>query len=119
MAGSRQPTYECPVEFALDVLGGKWRSVILAYLKEAPRRYGELRSLIPKLSEKMLTQRLHELEDQGLVERQAHVGGAHAYRLSARGESLRPVLEALYALGTRLADESGVRIAASAASESE
>src|SRR5688500_2379772 len=97
-------THECPVELALDLLGGKWRAVILAYLKEAPRRYGELRALIPRLSEKMLTQRLRELEDTALVERQPE-GAYHVYRLTARGESLRPVLEALYALGVRLADD--------------
>jgi DNA-binding HxlR family transcriptional regulator len=101
---------ECPVEIALELLGGKWRAVILAYLKEAPRRYGELRALIPRLSEKMLTQRLRELEEAGLVERQA-VDAHHVYRLTARGESLRPVLEALYALGERLAEEDGIDVA--------
>ena len=44
MARPSQGPYECPVEFLLDVLGGKWRSVILAHLKQGPRRYGELRS---------------------------------------------------------------------------
>ena len=101
---------ECPVEIALELLGGKWRAVILAYLKEAPRRYGELRALIPRLSEKMLTQRLRELEEAGLVERQPE-GAFHVHRLTARGESLRPVLEALYALGERLAEEDGIAVA--------
>jgi DNA-binding HxlR family transcriptional regulator len=109
MTRPSQGPYECPVEFLLDVLGGKWRSVILAHLKQGPRRYGELRRLIPKLSEKMLTQRLRELEAHGLVERLPD--GAHApYRLTARADRLRPVLQALYDMGERLAEETGVRI---------
>ena len=50
--------YGCPVEFALDALGGKWKTVIIARIKQGPLRYSELRRLIPSLSDKMLTQRL-------------------------------------------------------------
>ncbi|MER9076558.1 helix-turn-helix transcriptional regulator [Mesorhizobium sp. M0904] len=46
--------YGCPVEFALDALGGKWKTVILARIKEQPMRYSDLRRLIPSLSDKML-----------------------------------------------------------------
>ena len=59
--------YGCPVEFALDMLGGKWKTVILARIKEQPMRYSELRRMIPSLSEKMLSQRLKELVDAGFV----------------------------------------------------
>lgn len=52
--------YGCPVELSLDVLGGKWKSVILARLKDGPLRYGELRTLVSGLSDKMLTERLHD-----------------------------------------------------------
>ncbi|TIT77644.1 MAG: helix-turn-helix transcriptional regulator, partial [Mesorhizobium sp.] len=47
--------YGCPVEFALDALGGKWKTVILARIKEQPLRYSELRRMTPSLSDKMLT----------------------------------------------------------------
>ncbi|TIT84977.1 MAG: helix-turn-helix transcriptional regulator, partial [Mesorhizobium sp.] len=47
--------YGCPVELALDALGGKWKTVILARIKERPLRYSELRRMIPSLSDKMLT----------------------------------------------------------------
>ena len=91
--------YGCPVEFALDVLGGKWKPVILARLKDAPLRYGELRRLIPGLSDKMLTQRLRDLEDGGLIVRE-HVGdGVRLYALSARGRTLRPLLQSLHDWG--------------------
>src|SRR4051812_22027803 len=53
-------TYGCPVELTLDFVGGKWRTVILAWLKEAPHRYGELRKRMPGVADKVLTQRLKE-----------------------------------------------------------
>ncbi|MFV8749545.1 winged helix-turn-helix transcriptional regulator [Nannocystaceae bacterium ST9] len=105
-----RPTYPCPVELALDVLGGKWTTVLLAWLKQGPLRYGELRRLVPSLSDKMLTQRLAELERLGLIERGDDEPAR--YRLTARGDSLRPVLQALYDAGERLASELAVAIVA-------
>src|SRR5882724_12666983 len=79
--------FGCPVELSLELLGGKWKPVILARLKERPHRYSELRKLIPTLSTKMLTERLRDLEVQGLVERRGIAGKPHAvYRLTARAE---------------------------------
>jgi len=93
--------YHCPVELAVDVIGGKWRPVILAHLKEGVHRYGELRRRIPDMSEKMLAQRLRELQADGLVERiDRQAKPAHVdYRLTEEGESLAPVLQALYDWG--------------------
>ena len=101
-----QPRYGCAVELALDVIGGKWKVVVLAHLKEAPRRYGELRSLVPGVSDKMLTQRLSELTSAGLVERDR----AGEYVLSSEGQLLAPALQALYDYGTRIAAENGVEL---------
>ena len=105
MAHSLERTFSCPVELALEVLGGKWKPVILAHLKQGPKRYGELRALIPRLSDKMLTQRLRDLEELGLVKRTQST-----YRLSKRGDSLRPVLEGLHAWGEAIHREYGARI---------
>lgn len=104
--------YGCPVEFSLDFIGGKWRAVILAWLKEAPHRYGELRKRMPGLTDKVLTQRLKELESLGLVAKKParRPRATHVYALTARGESLRPALDALYAWGATLAPELKVRI---------
>ena len=104
--------YGCPVEFSLDFIGGKWRAVILAWLKEGPHRYGELRKRMPGLTDKVLTQRLKELEALGLIARKParRQRAAHAYELTARGETLRPALDALYAWGAALAPEFKVRI---------
>ena len=80
--------YGCPVELSLAFVGGKWRTVILAWLKEAPHRYGELRKRMPGLADKVLTQQLKELEALGLISKKP-VGGtrskpAHTYELTAR-----------------------------------
>ncbi|MFP2925796.1 winged helix-turn-helix transcriptional regulator [Pyxidicoccus sp. 3LG] len=112
MASSLNRTFNCPVELALEVLGGKWKVVMLARLKEGPLRYAELRRLTPRMSEKMLTQRLHELEEQGLIHRLARPGAGKqaAYALTKRGESAKPTLQALYDWGVRLAEDVGARI---------
>lgn len=98
-------TFTCPVELALDVLGGKWRAVILAHIKEGALRYADLQRRIPRMSDKMLTQRLRELVESGLVARKAG-----AYQLTARGKRARTVLTALHAWGESLAPELGVRV---------
>ncbi|GAA3437264.1 winged helix-turn-helix transcriptional regulator [Kutzneria kofuensis] len=102
--------YHCPVELTLDVVGGRWRVLILAHLKQGPLRYGQLRRLIPDVSEKMLTQRLRELEADGLVLRDAtHEPELRTdYRLSPEGETLAPVLQGLYDWGLARAERTGV-----------
>jgi DNA-binding HxlR family transcriptional regulator len=109
-------TYGCPVELSLQVLGGKWKPVILARLKDEPLRYRALRQLIPALSDKMLTERLRDLEDQGLIGRAktSAEGRETVYRLTPLGETLRPVLEALYAWGEGAAAQLDVRFAGDA-----
>jgi DNA-binding HxlR family transcriptional regulator len=94
--------YHCPVELTMDVIGRRWTAVILAHLKEGVHRYGELRRRMPDVSEKMLTQRLRELERARLVARTVHDGvpAPVSYRLTDEGVSLAPVLQALYDWGT-------------------
>jgi len=103
--------FECATEFTLHVLGGKWKTIILCYLKEGAWRYGELRSFMPRLSDKVLTERLKELEVSGLIERSGG-GAADAvrYRLTARGEALRSVLTAVYQWGERNAAAYSVEV---------
>lgn len=105
-------TYHCPVEVTMEVLGGKWTAVVLAHVKEAPRRFSELRRLIPDVSEKMLTQRLRSLEVDGLLKRTVvsntppHV----VYDLTPAGRSLSPALQALYDWGQDWAATKGLDI---------
>ncbi len=98
-------TFTCPVELALEVLGGKWRVVILAHVKEGALRYAELRRRIPRMSEKMLTQRLRELVKSGLLARRAGT-----YRLTERGDRARKALGALHSFGQTLIPELNVRV---------
>jgi DNA-binding HxlR family transcriptional regulator len=101
--------FNCPVELALTVLGGKWKLVLLAALKGGPLRYAELRAATPGLSDKVLTQRLRELVDSGLVlqSKRGGRGSPSRYRLSRRAEQLRPALQALYDWGLAEARLSG------------
>lgn len=105
--------YHCPVELAVDAIGPRWRPVILAHLKEGVHRYGQLRRRMPGVSDKVLTQRLRELEADGLVERTVNaepVPPQVTYRLSAVGETLAPVLRALHDWGAQHARRTGATI---------
>ena len=104
--------FSCGVEVALAIVGGKWKPVILAHLKEGAMRYGELRRAIPRLSDKMLWQRLRELEESGLVTRRKKGGrgSRSVYSLTPRVQALRPALAALNAWGTKMSAEVGATI---------
>ena len=109
MAAGLNRRFYCGVELTLEILQGKWKPVILAHLKEGPMRYGQLRSAIPRLSDKMLSERLRDLEEQGLISRfkVGRRGSPATYRLTRRGESLRPLLGALDDWGFEVAGEVG------------
>jgi DNA-binding HxlR family transcriptional regulator len=93
----RARTYNCPVEAAVDVFGGKWKAVILWWLQQRTWRFGELRRQIPGITEKMLTQQLRELEADGIVSRQVHatVPPRVEYSLTEYGQSLKRALRAI------------------------
>jgi DNA-binding HxlR family transcriptional regulator len=104
--------FNCPAEFALTVLGGKWKTIILAYLSERPCHYGELRQLLPGLSDKVLTERLKDLRQSGLVALGKSSGSKsrRPYVLTARGATLTPILTDLYAWGSSHAASFGVNV---------
>ncbi len=105
-------SFNCPTEFTLQVLGGKWKTVILCYLKIGPLRYAELRKLIPNLSDKVLSQRLRELIEAGLIDRSKAEDGdrSEVYALSERGQSLGRILTELYSWGDTNAVAFGVTV---------
>ena len=97
------PTFHCPVEAILDVIGGKWKVVILFWLKGRTLRFGELRRKIPAVSERMLTQQLWELEEHGIVRREVYpeVPLKVEYSLTGYGRTLRPITDLMCEWGKR------------------
>ena len=88
---------ECPIRTTLDVIGGKWKPLILFQLKHGPRRFSALRRSIPDVTQKMLTDRLKELERDGIVHREVYavVPPKVEYSLTPYGEGLKPILAAM------------------------
>jgi DNA-binding HxlR family transcriptional regulator len=105
-------TFGCPSEFTLHVLGGKWKTVILCYLKQRPLRYADLRRLIPNLSDKVLTERLADLGARGLVAKKRGTGHSQrdVYQLTPLGRSLGAPLTELYRWGEKHAASCGVHV---------
>jgi DNA-binding HxlR family transcriptional regulator len=113
MARKLPKYFHCPTEFTLAILGGKWKTVILCFLKERPCRYAELRKLLPKLSDKMLTERLHELMASGLIVRKRRTDELRQeYTMTARGRQLTSVLRDIDAWGVENARAFGVQVGA-------
>lgn len=91
------PDFLCGLDAAIDVVGGKWKAMILWSLSVEPRRTGELRRELPGVSEKVLIQQLRELERDGVVSRSVHaqVPPKVVYALTARGDALHRAMDAL------------------------
>jgi DNA-binding HxlR family transcriptional regulator len=85
---------KCPVTGMLQLIGGKWKAVILYCLRSEKRRFGEISARIPDLSRKVLTQQLKELEEDGLLTRKQfnEIPPRVEYELTDLGKSLAPVL---------------------------
>ncbi|MBR0555181.1 helix-turn-helix transcriptional regulator [Ciceribacter sp. L1K23] len=87
----------CPVRTVIDHIGGKWSSLLLLALSEKPYRFGELRRLVPDISQRMLTQTLRELQRDGYVQRTVFPTKPPSveYRLTPLGVSLYGALSSL------------------------
>src|SRR5256885_15923914 len=94
----RKPTYTyqygCPVEATADLIGGKWKAVILYYLFQGHKRFNELKRLLPEVTQRMLTLQLRELEQDGIVHREIYqqVPPKVEYSLTDFGTSLGPII---------------------------
>jgi DNA-binding HxlR family transcriptional regulator len=102
---------DCPVKLTSEVIGGKWKPLILFYLEDNTRRFSELQRLIPGSTKKMLTKHLRELERDDVINRKvfAQVPPRVQYSLTRHGESLRPILKLMSAWGKRHRARYGVR----------
>ena len=97
---SRHVSYDlpaCPVEATLELIGGKWKGIVLYYLLDGRLRFSELKRKIGCVTQRMLTKQLRELEATGLVNRivYAEVPPRVEYELTEAGKSLAPILNAL------------------------
>jgi DNA-binding HxlR family transcriptional regulator len=96
-APAKGPATRCPAEATLGVIGGRWKVPILWHLLVGTRRFSELRRALGHVTQKMLAQQLRELERDGVVSRKvyAEVPPKVEYSLTARGRSLRPVVDSM------------------------
>lgn len=95
--------YNIPVEATLEVIGGKWKCVILCHLTHGKKRTSELKRLMPGITQKMLTQQLRELEEDGIIHRIVYnqVPPKVEYELTEYGWSLKEILDSLCAWGEK------------------
>ncbi|MCM3324684.1 MULTISPECIES: winged helix-turn-helix transcriptional regulator [Cytobacillus] len=93
--------YNISVEATLEVIGGKWKCVILCHLTHGKKRTSELKRLMPNITQKMLTQQLRELEEDGVINRIVYnqVPPKVEYELSEYGQSLEEILNSLCTWG--------------------
>lgn len=98
-----QKKYNISVEATLEVIGGKWKCVILCHLTHGKKRTNELKRLMPNITQKMLTQQLRELEEDGVINRIVYnqVPPKVEYELSEYGWSLQGILDSLCAWGEK------------------
>lgn len=101
----------CPVAATLELIGGKYKALVLWHLSGKVLRFGELSRLVPEATPKMLTQQLRELEADGLVARKVYpvVPPKVEYSLTDLGASLFPILKAMYAWGSALLEVRGIQ----------
>lgn len=99
-------TYHIGVEATMEIIGGKWKSIILCHLRHQTMRTGELARAIPQISQKMLTQQLRELEAANIVERHVYKQGPPKvdYTLTDYGQSLSGILHELCVWGEQNID---------------
>lgn len=97
----------CPVETALQFIGGKYKPIILYHLFHATLRFNQLRKLIPKATQKVLTQQLRELERDGIIHREVYpvVPPKTEYSITEFGKSLQPIISAMSEFGKNLLKE--------------
>jgi DNA-binding HxlR family transcriptional regulator len=105
----RGGTYHCALDVTMDFIGGKWKTVVLWYLRDKTLRFGEIKKLVPDITEKMLSLQLKALEEDGLVKREVfpEVPLRVEYSLTEFGKTLKPVLEAIAKWGRNLGDTEG------------
>ncbi|MEL6459612.1 MAG: helix-turn-helix domain-containing protein [Cyanobacteria bacterium J06641_2] len=93
----------CEVETTLQIIGGRWKVLIIRELLLGVKRFGELQRALPGITQKMLTQQLREMEQDGIVNREVYpeIPPKVEYSLTSLGESLQPILNAMHEWGAK------------------
>ncbi|PYZ92282.1 HxlR family transcriptional regulator [Salipaludibacillus keqinensis] len=110
MTRESEQKFNCEKELTLSLIGGKWKMIILWHLgKEGTKRFGELKRMLPNITQKMLTKQLRELEEDKLIHREVYpvVPPKVEYSLTEHGETLIPILESMYQWGRKYMDTVG------------
>ncbi|PTM58739.1 winged helix-turn-helix transcriptional regulator [Desmospora activa] len=96
-------TEGCPVEATSDVIGGKWKGILLYHLIDDKKRFNEFRKLYPKITQRMLTLQLRELERDGIIHREVYkeVPPKVEYSLTEYGRTLEPIIVLMKDWGER------------------
>lgn len=104
---TKQCHYGCSVEAAFDVIGNKWKGVVLYLLLDGTKRFNELRRLLPSVTQRMLTLQLRELEEDGIISRKVYPVAPPKveYSLTDFGRELEPVLQTLSDWGMRIMEK--------------
>ncbi|CAH0346673.1 winged helix-turn-helix transcriptional regulator [Bacillus sp. CECT 9360] len=107
MSRMENKIFNCEKELTLSVIGGKWKMLILWHLgKEGTKRFGELKSLMPGITQRMLVNQLRELEEDLIVQREVYpvVPPKVEYSLTDQGRTLMPILDSMYKWGKNYAE---------------
>lgn len=99
----------CEVESTIKVIGGRWKVLIIRELMTDVRRFGELQRALSGITQKMLTQQLRELEEDGIINRQVYpqIPPKVEYSLTTLGETLKPILSAMHEWGVKYSIHTG------------
>jgi DNA-binding HxlR family transcriptional regulator len=95
--------YYCPVDLTLQIVGGRWKGIVIWNLREEKKRFSELKRILVTINDKMLSQVLKELEEQGIVNRKVCevVPPKVEYSLTPEGEKLLPIMQAMNDYGQK------------------
>ncbi|MNC30883.1 HTH-type transcriptional activator HxlR [compost metagenome] len=107
MEQSKRYDLDCALSIVQQIIGGKWKLVLLWYISKEPRRFGEIHRAFPDITQAMLTKQLRELESNGLVHREIYreVPPRVEYSLTGLGEKFVPILGHMYDWGEKHSEE--------------
>lgn len=104
--------YKCPVEITIDILGGKWRALIVWHLSKNVLRFSEVQKIVPGISKKVLSEHLKELEKNKIIDRKVYpeIPPRVEYKITSKGKGLSEILDLMEKWGRNILETEGVKI---------